>query len=842
MLKTSNKDSQKTSQKDLNSDLKNDVKKEAKKSKNSVEKENQNKLESKVKNTSLSSIETQRDIRIEKIKELKSKNINPFTPYSYRDYELGFVKFWFDFVHRFDFSKIDENDKSVFTLHFFLEQVLFPQSLVEKMEEKIQIRHTVREMGLDPDMDSSSIENEFSSEVVDEAKQLIPLIGYFKEEKRLKYLQDLLMIDDFLEDFSMEEEEGYSLAFEPNQYMTLAGRIKSKRVSGKIAFATVEDESIPEGFQFIFRKDQILTEPYKKEKNISLVYEDALSFEDLKKLIDEGDYIQATGKLDYSQRGEPSLFVEKFRILTKSVRPLPEKLEYQNVEERYLNKVVDYKMNTKDENGLSSRDIVALKSKYWEIWREEMQKADFLEVECPIFEETPGGADAKPFTTFYNELNEERYLRISLELPLKKLIAGGFERVFEIGRIFRNEGASPQHLQEYTQIEWYWAYTDYKDAMEFISRVYRRIASEIIGSLIQTDYYGKQINWGEWCSEEMAQRNGWEMVNGWPAIKYFEAIKYYSKNFYEKGELDLEGKNKEELFEIAKKHNIEVENSLSYGNLLDKIYKKVARPFIQDPIFLYHQPVELEPLAKRDPQDPKFVHRWQVVAGTAELGKAFSELNDPVDQYDRFKEQQKARDEGDEEAQFMDEKYVEALELGLPPLSGFGVSERLMSFMLGKNIKECVTFPAVRSQEKANVKTMVAHIVILDIPKIPLWSKMNATAHLSASLAAREGKQMIEIDSTKTVDGEVIPMNTRHAIVMKKTDKKENLIKLKKLAEAKKLTVTCFTEEMRDSSNDIKVKENQEQKSNSQIGYLGILVYGEIKEVEKLTEKFGLVE
>jgi lysyl-tRNA synthetase class 2 len=797
----------------------------------------------KSKNISLSSIETQRDLRIAKMKILQDRKINPFTPYSYRTFELGFVKFWFDLVHKFDFSKIENYDKSIFTLYYFLEQVIFPPSLVEKMEEKIQIRHTVREMGLDPDIDSSSIENEFDPEIIQEAKELMPLIGYFKEEKRLKYLQDLLMIDGYIEDFSIDDientEENYNLSFEAQDYITLAGRIKSKRVSGKIAFTTVEDESLPEGFQFIFRKDYISTTPNEKEKKPALQYFDALSFDDLKELLDEGDYIQASGTTGYSQRGEPSLFVEKFRILTKALRPLPEKLDYKNLEERYLNRVVDYKMNTKDEKGLSSRNIVELKAKYWSIWREEMLKEGFLEVECPIFEETPGGADAKPFTTFYNELNEERYLRISLELPLKKLIAGGFEKVFEIGRIFRNEGASPQHLQEYTQIEWYWAYTDYKDAMEFICRVYRRIANEILGSLIQTDYYGKQINWGEWCTDEVAKLNNWELVNGWPAIKYFDAIRYYSKNFYEKGEVDLENKTKEELFEIAKKHDIEVEKTLSYGNLLDKIYKKVARPFIQDPIFLYHQPVELEPLAKRDPEDPRFVHRWQVVVGTAELGKAFSELNDPLDQYQRFEEQQKARDEGDEEAQFMDEKYVEALELGLPPLSGFGVSERMLSLLLGKNIKECVTFPAVRSQEKAKIKSMASHIVLLDKSEIPLCLKMNVTAHLSASLVAKVGKQITGTESTKTADGEIISKNT---IIIKKTDEREDLLRLKKLAEKKKLIVTCFTEEVRDSSSNIKVKEKQKQKTNDEIGYLGVLIYGETKEVEELTKDFEKFE
>jgi lysyl-tRNA synthetase class 2 len=437
-------------------------------------------------------------------------------------------------------------------------------------------------------------------------------------------------------------------------------------------------------------------------------------------LIDEGDYIQAGGYLDRSQRGEPSLFVSEFKILTKALRPLPEKLDYENVEERYINRVVDFKMNTKDENGLSVRDLVRLKNLYWSIWREEMTKQGFLEVECPVFETVPGGAEAKPFVTFYNELEQEVYLRISLELPLKKLIAGGFEKVFEIGRIFRNEGSSPQHLQEYTQIEWYWAYADYTDGMKLVKRVYQKIVEAVLGQMTQIDYYGHEVNWGEWCSSKEALKNGWglakidavyekedlekldekgEEVFGWPVIPYFEAVRYYSG-----GQVDMENKTYEELVSLAEQNGIEIEEGTGLSGLMDKIYKKMARVNIHNPIFLALVPVELEPLAKRNPANPDLTERWQVVAGTAELGKCFSELNDPIDQFGRFEEQQKARDAGDEEAQFMDEDYVKALELGTPPMAGFGTSERFLSFLLGKHIKECVTFPHTRSQNK-NVET-----------------------------------------------------------------------------------------------------------------------------------------
>jgi len=220
-------------------------------------------------------------------------------------------------------------------------------------------------------------------------------------------------------------------------------------------------------------------------------------------------------------------------------------------------------------------------------------------------------------------------------------------------------------------------------------------------------------------------------------------------------------------------------------------------------------------------------------------------LNDPLDQLERFQEQQTARDAGDEEAQFMNLDYVKALEYGLPPLSGFGMSERFVSFLLGKHIRETVTFPHVRSIEnkvEKSKKTMVAHVVLLSTPEIPLWSKLNAAAHLSASFASRAGKSLIWIDKTTTKDGEEIPMNIQHAIIMKETGSEKSLLELKHKAEELGLEISCFTKEMRDSTNDAKVKEWQESKTADEIGWLGIMVFGEKKEVEKLTEEFKLAQ
>ena len=289
-----------------------------------------------------------------------------------------------------------------------------------------------------------------------------------------------------------------------------------------------------------------------------------------------------------------------------------------------------------------------------------------------------------------------------------KLIAGGFESVFEIGINYRNESSSPQHLQEYSNIEWYKAYTDYEWAAKFVKRVYQRIVQEILGTSTQTAYNGATINWGEWCSQEEAEEQGWGLIGGWPKIHYFEAVRYFSF-----GKIDTENKSDLELLEMCNANGInDVKITDGTATLLDKLWKK-ARVNTTNPFFLCLPPVELEPLAKRDPSNPKLTQRWQIVAGGAELGKAFSELNDPVDQFGRFESQQKARDEGNDEAQFMDMSYVRAMELGMPPMSGFGTSERFISFLLGKHIRECVTFPHMRTEQNNSQEAKNARVKYL---------------------------------------------------------------------------------------------------------------------------------
>jgi lysyl-tRNA synthetase, class II len=746
---------------------------------------------------SLSSIEHQRDLRIAKIQPLMDLGQEPYAINSKRDFNLFFLAFWFRFVHNIGLEEV-VSSVAPYSVEYFLYQVLFPKSALDRAEEMVRVKNFLKQSGLDPY--DEKIMQAYDAEKISAAREHFPMLSQLNTDQKIDLLNAFLV-------YTVSTKTPKS-AFVKNQTVTLVGRVKSKRVSGKIAFATVEDESLPAGFQFVFKSDDLVAketfemtykeddksqlnwdnlhkgnikvevrainqdephrlytelkpgqiieyknlktgEVFKKEvrtitKHESIAeafghkfdfkrvgvkdtsstenirkwykenvvegylekmetngfvaielgeYNNSLDFEGFKDLIDEGDYIQATGMLDLSRSGEPSMFVRSLQILTKALRPLPEKLEYKDVESRYLNRVVDFKSNTIDEDGLSVREMIRLKSHFWQIWRTELLRLDFLEVETPVFEQIPGGAEARPFKTFHNQLDQDVFLRISLELPLKRLIAGGFERVFEIGRIFRNEGASPQHLQEYTQMEFYWAYANYRDCMTFIQRVYRKLVSEVKGTLEMVDYNQNTINWGRWADGETDKT--YETLNGWPMIPFFDVVRKYTG-----GTIDIEGKNLEELRVIAAENKIAYQPTDSISRLLDLIYKKAARPKILNPIFMILPPVELEPLAKRDSEFPNLTQRFQVVAGSAELGKGFSELNNPLDQRSRFEEQQAAKDAGDEEAQSMDEDYLEAMEYGMPPLTGFGISERLFSFILGKSIKESVTFPAVRGVEE----------------------------------------------------------------------------------------------------------------------------------------------
>jgi lysyl-tRNA synthetase class 2 len=429
----------------------------------------------------------------------------------------------------------------------------------------------------------------------------------------------------------------------------VAGRIMGLRVHGNVTFADLKDES--GNIQLWFQKNN-LKDDYK-----------------LLKYIDIGDFVYAKGNVEKTKAGEISVNVSEYQLLTKSVRPLPSTWHGLKDEElRYRQRYVDILLN--DE----LKELFKKKSVFWQSMRNFMSGKDFLEVETPVLENTAGGADANPFITHHDTLDVDLYLRISMgELWQKRLMVAGFEKTFEIGRQFRNEGISREHLQDYTQMEFYWAYANYEDSMKLVEELYKFVAKETFGKL---DF--KIADYQVDLSEK------------WKKIDYTKTIK-------DKIGIDVAMATEQEIKDKLKELKVNFEKSDNKGRLIDHLWKYV-RKSIAGPVFLTNHPVEVSPLAKRKTDNPDFVERYQVIIAGSEMGNGYSELNDPVDQAERFNEQQKMRDEGDLDAQMHDEDFVRALEYGMPPVTGFGVSERLFSFLADKPIREAVFFPLLKPE------------------------------------------------------------------------------------------------------------------------------------------------
>lgn len=427
----------------------------------------------------------------------------------------------------------------------------------------------------------------------------------------------------------------------------LAGRVIGWRDQGNLVFADLSDESGK--FQLVLKKDNLE------------------HFDLLKETLERGDFLSAGGFLFTTKKGEQSLEVKELDVLSKSLRPLPSSwYGLEETETRLRKRYLDILMSPE------TKEMFRKKNIFWQSFRDYLIKEGFLEVEMPVFEALPGGAEAKPFKTHHNALDVDFYLRISLELPLKKLLVAGYEKVFEIGRIFRNEGIDREHLQDYTQLEFYWAYHDYNDLMILTEKIYKEVVKKTTGSLI-TAFGDVKIDWGK----------------KWQRVDYIQV-------FQKENGIDPLSASQRELFKIAKRLGLEPEKSFGKGRLIDLIYKKTVRPKLIQPCFLINPPVEIEPLAKRSRENQAVVERMQVIACGTELGKGFSELNDPIDQRSRFEEQMKLREAGDTEAQPLDEDFLEALEYGMPPAAGFGVSERLFAVLMDKPIRETTIFPLMR--------------------------------------------------------------------------------------------------------------------------------------------------
>lgn len=431
--------------------------------------------------------------------------------------------------------------------------------------------------------------------------------------------------------------------------MHLVGRIMAIRGQGALIFININDGTGV--FQGLLKKDEM----------------DAKIFDLFQKTIDIGDFVEINGKLFITKRGEKTLQIVDWKILTKSLRPLPEKWHgIQDEEGRLRKRYLDIIFNPE------ARDIIVKRAKFFSSMRQFLANKGFMEVDTPVLENTAGGAEARPFITHYNAYDLDVYLRISPELWLKRLMVAGFPKVYEIGKVFRNEGADAEHLQDYMHMEFYWAYADYNDGMQIVEEMYKYIAEQTFGTL-KFKIKGFEIDLGK----------------KWEKYDYLETIK-------EKTGIDVLTAN---IKDIEKKlQDLKVEYDKKGFNLnraIDSLWK-YCRKQIAGPGFLINVPVMMEPLAKRMGENKNLVERFQVILAGSENGKGFSELNDPIDQLGRFTDQAKLREGGDEEAQMMDGDFVEALEYGMPPTCGFGLSERLFSFLVDKPVRECQIFPFMR--------------------------------------------------------------------------------------------------------------------------------------------------
>ena len=437
------------------------------------------------------------------------------------------------------------------------------------------------------------------------------------------------------------------------QEVAVAGRVVSIRSFGKLAFIKLQDAS---GEVQLYLQRGTMAE-LDASRGI-------LGMKQLK-LLDTGDFVEATGTVLRTKTGEISVGVRELRLLAKALRPLPEKLE--NKEERFRRRYVDMNVNP------AVRQRFYRRSTFWQATRDYLNQHGFTEVNVPVLEHTTGGADANPFVTHMDALDGQQfYLRISHELPLKRLLGAGFEKVYDIGPRFRNENYSDEHLPEHIAMEWYATYWDWQQGMRFMEDMYKYVLERTFGTL--------QFTLGEFEVDMSGQWQVWD---------YAEVIhKHYG--------IDVYNTTIEEVAAKLKEHGLEVEKTDSIPRGIDKLWKNI-RKGVAGPVWLVNTPKFISPLSKTNPDNPQTVERFQPVIAGSELGNGFSELNDPIDQLNRFVEQQQMRDAGDEEAMMLDIDFVEMLEYGMPPACGWGFSERVFWIFEGVTAREGVPFPQLKS-------------------------------------------------------------------------------------------------------------------------------------------------
>ena len=435
--------------------------------------------------------------------------------------------------------------------------------------------------------------------------------------------------------------------------VSIAGRLMSKRGMGKVSFCDLQDKS--GRIQLYARRDEMDEAEYNRFKKFDI-----------------GDIVGVKGVVFRTQRGEMSVRVETVTLLSKSLLPLPEKFHgLTNTELRYRQRYVDLIVNPE------VKRTFVLRSQFVKHVRDFLDGRGYMEVETPVLNTISGGATARPFITHHNTLDIDMYMRIATELPLKRLIVGGMDRVYEIGRIFRNEGMDPKHNPEFTTVELYEAYADFNDMMDLFEDLLTSAAQKLLGTY-QLEWQGEQI----------------DLTPGWPRLPMHEAVKQYTG-------LDFMAiTSDEEAVAAAKSIGVELPETAdpTWGNALYEVFDQRVEEKLVQPTFITMHPVDVSPLAKRSPKDPRLTERFELFICRSEMGNAFSELNDPIDQRQRFQKQVELRDKGDDEAGMMDEDFITALEYGLPPTGGLGIGIDRCVMMLtnSDSIREVILFPTMK--------------------------------------------------------------------------------------------------------------------------------------------------
>lgn len=600
---------------------------------------------------------------------------------------------------------------------------------------------------------------------------------------------------------------------------SVVGRIQFIRKFGKIAFIVIRDMS---GLLQLFLSADTVVPRNQKDSN--------LGFDELP-LLDTGDFIEARGPVIKTKTGEISIEVNRLRLLTKSLRPLPATREgFVNKEERLRRRYVDMNIN------MDVRDRFVRRSRFWQATRDFLNQRGFIEVNVPVLEHTTGGADANPFMTHMDAIDQDFYLRISHELPLKRLLGAGFEKVYDIGPRFRNENYSDEHLPEHVAMEFYWAYADWTQGISLME--------ELIKYVLQTTFGTMQFKIGKFDINLDQQWEQWD---------YAETIKKHYG-------LDIFKCSVDDVKRALRESKLEVEQADNKARGIDKLWKNIRKD-IAGPVWLINTPLFISPLAKSNPDRPETTQRFQAIIAGSELTNDYSELNDPLEQLENFIEQQRMRDAGDDEAMMLDIDFVEMLEYGMPPACGFSYSERLFWLFEGVTAREGVPFPQLRHEIDETTKAIYPEIYAnsrsghrlgsrtQDLTKrfvavvnkdLEPWRAANAVAHMCTILGNELPKeQLVSGEFFVGEDGLAIPRNSQYPIIVMRADEK-SLHKLYAKIKSHNLKHHVFIKEMQDTTNDQEIVDSLSHQSIAGTTFYGVSFFAPNELADELTRDLQL--